>query len=79
MSEGLSGPVTPPLSIALRVFVFFTGWLEPPRALLVSSTFPENVARPEFDMAPAAQAHHADVMARINQALTRDTGLETST
>ena len=30
-------------------------------------------------MAPAAQAHHADVMARINQALTRDTGLETST
>ena len=29
--------------------------------------------RPEFDMAPAAQAHHAEVMARINQVLMRDT------
>ena len=29
--------------------------------------------RPEFDMAPAARAHHADVMARINQVLMRDT------
>jgi non-haem Fe2+, alpha-ketoglutarate-dependent halogenase len=29
--------------------------------------------RPEFDMAPAAQAHHAEVLARINQVLMRDT------
>jgi non-heme Fe2+,alpha-ketoglutarate-dependent halogenase len=35
--------------------------------------------RPEFDMAPAAQAHHADVMARINQVLMRDTGLANAT
>jgi non-haem Fe2+, alpha-ketoglutarate-dependent halogenase len=35
--------------------------------------------RPEFDMAPAAQARHADVMARINQVLMRDTGLATAT
>jgi len=35
--------------------------------------------RPEFDMAPAAQAHHADVMARINQVLMRDTGFATAT
>jgi non-heme Fe2+,alpha-ketoglutarate-dependent halogenase len=35
--------------------------------------------RPEFDMAPTAQAHHAEVMARINQVLMRDTGLATPT
>src|ERR1700733_5196535 len=35
--------------------------------------------RPEFDMAPAAQAHHADVMGRINQVLMRDTALATAT
>ena len=35
--------------------------------------------RPEFDMAPAAQAHHADVMARINQVLMRDTDLAATT
>src|SRR3984885_14581149 len=35
--------------------------------------------RPEFDMAPAAQAHHADVMVRINQVLMRDTGLASAT
>jgi non-haem Fe2+, alpha-ketoglutarate-dependent halogenase len=35
--------------------------------------------RPEFDMASAAQAHHADVMARINQVLMRDTGLANAT
>jgi non-haem Fe2+, alpha-ketoglutarate-dependent halogenase len=35
--------------------------------------------RPEFDMASAAQAHHADVMARINQVLMRDTGFATAT
>jgi non-haem Fe2+, alpha-ketoglutarate-dependent halogenase len=34
--------------------------------------------RPEFDMAPAAQAHHAEVMSRINQVLMRDTGLATT-
>jgi non-haem Fe2+, alpha-ketoglutarate-dependent halogenase len=28
--------------------------------------------RPEFDMAPAAQAHHAEVMARIKQVLMHD-------
>jgi non-heme Fe2+,alpha-ketoglutarate-dependent halogenase len=28
---------------------------------------------PEFDMAPAAQTHHAEVVARINQVLMRDT------
>ena len=32
---------------------------------------------PEFDMAPAAQAHHAEVMARINQVLMRDTAAAT--
>jgi non-heme Fe2+,alpha-ketoglutarate-dependent halogenase len=35
--------------------------------------------RPEFDMAPAAQAHHAEVMARINQVLMRDTRLAAAT
>jgi non-haem Fe2+, alpha-ketoglutarate-dependent halogenase len=35
--------------------------------------------RPEFDMAPAAQAHHAEVMARINQVLMRDTDLAATT
>jgi non-haem Fe2+, alpha-ketoglutarate-dependent halogenase len=35
--------------------------------------------RPEFDMAPAAQAHHAEVMARINPVLMRDTGFATAT
>src|SRR5271154_3229233 len=35
--------------------------------------------RPEFDMAPAAQAHHVDVMSRINQVLMRDTGLAAAT
>jgi non-heme Fe2+,alpha-ketoglutarate-dependent halogenase len=33
--------------------------------------------RPEFDMAPAAQAHHAEVMARINQVLMRETATAT--
>jgi non-haem Fe2+, alpha-ketoglutarate-dependent halogenase len=33
--------------------------------------------RPKFDMAPAAQAHHAEVMARINQVLMRDTAAAT--
>jgi ectoine hydroxylase-related dioxygenase (phytanoyl-CoA dioxygenase family) len=33
--------------------------------------------RPEFDMAPAAQAHHAQVMARINQVLMRETATAT--
>jgi non-haem Fe2+, alpha-ketoglutarate-dependent halogenase len=31
--------------------------------------------RPEFDMAPGAQAHHAEVMARTNRVLMRDTPL----
>lgn len=35
--------------------------------------------RPEFDMTPSAQAHHAEVMARINQVLMRDTRLATAT
>ena len=35
--------------------------------------------RPEFDMAPSAQAHHAEVMARINQVLMRDTRFATAT
>ena len=35
--------------------------------------------RPEFDMAPAAQAHHADVMARIYQVLMRDTRFANAT
>jgi non-heme Fe2+,alpha-ketoglutarate-dependent halogenase len=35
--------------------------------------------RPEFDMAPAAQAHHAEVVARFNQVLMRDTGISMST
>ncbi len=35
--------------------------------------------RPEFDMAPSAQAHHAEVMARINQVLMRDTRSATAT
>ena len=35
--------------------------------------------RPEFDLAPAAQAHHAEVMARINQVPMRDTGFATGT
>jgi hypothetical protein len=30
-------------------------------------------------MAPAAQAHHAEVMARINQVLMRDTRLAAAT
>ena len=33
--------------------------------------------RPEFDMAPAAQAHHAEVMARISQVLMRETATAT--
>jgi non-haem Fe2+, alpha-ketoglutarate-dependent halogenase len=35
--------------------------------------------RPEFDMAPAAQAHHAEVMARFNQVLMRGTGVSVAT
>ncbi len=35
--------------------------------------------RPEFDMAPAAQAHHAAVMARTNQVLMRGTRFATAT
>jgi non-haem Fe2+, alpha-ketoglutarate-dependent halogenase len=35
--------------------------------------------RPEFDMAPAAQAHHAEVMDRINQVLMRDAKLPAAT
>ena len=35
--------------------------------------------RPEFDMAPAAQAHHAEVVARFNQVLMRDTAVSVAT
>ncbi len=39
----------------------------------------ESEQRPEFDMAPSAQAYHAEVMARINQVLMRDTRFATAT
>ena len=47
------------------------------RELAQSDRHFEPEQRPEFDMAPAAQAHHAEVMARINQVLMRETATAT--